>query len=301
MPNVGLSSQHQTITPGTTHDFTITRDRLIEMAAKCVGLVAPGEVLDGEMLQDGKDLLNLIVRETDASGRWRWTIDVASTLTLAANTFVYTSSSGLPTNIAELLTAYYHNAAGQDLPMKILKAEGYEAIPEKMKNGDPTCIYLTEHRDITERQAFVYPMLSSVNTQSVVLGTDGANYKCIRSHTADTTNCPITGANYLLFWEAGGTSPSTWAAETNYTAPQLIRLLYRRPIFDFDGADDHPDFPRHWPRLLMFRLAGDLGDFYGVPESERDRMIGKAKASFEDGFQTTKAKSSTLHGKASYF
>ena len=84
---------------GTTYDATITRDRLIEMAHSVIGVLPQGETLDGDQLQDGKDLLGLIIRETDAAGKWLWTINAASHLTLAASTHRYDSSNNLPTNM----------------------------------------------------------------------------------------------------------------------------------------------------------------------------------------------------------
>ena len=289
-------------TPGTSSDFTLTRDQLITLAHKLIGVLEPGQPLSGDQLQDAILLLNLIVRETDQSGRWRWTIEAASHVPLIANTFIYTSVQSLPENIAELLEGCsYRDSSATDHPLRILQAEGYEAIPNKITTGDPQCIYLTEHRDLDTRSLYVWPTLSTVNTQSVVTGTNSTIYRCIRSHTADSTNRPITGANYLLYWEAGGSSPSVWATSTQYTAPQLIRLLYRRPLFDFDAASNSPDFPQQWPRLLVYKLAFDLGDIYGIPVPERELMIGKAKGSYEDIFPSIRSQTFDFHNKVRYF
>jgi hypothetical protein len=287
---------------GTTTDFTLTRDQLITLAHKIIGVLPPGQVLSGDELQDGIQLLNLLVRETDQSGHWRWTIGAAATVPLVANTFLYSSSNGLPTNIAELLDGCsYRNADAQDVRLELLQAEGYERISDKIQIGDPCAIYLTEHRDLASRTLYVWPTLNSVNTQSVVTGTDSNAYRCIRSHTASSDNRPITGANYLLYWEAGGTGPTAWASATSYTAPQLLRLLYRRPLFDFDTASDTPDFPQQWPRLLLYKLAFDLGDLYGIPLAERQLMVQKAKGAYDDIFPSVKAKSTDWHGKARFF
>lgn len=286
---------------GTTADFTLTRDQLIEMGYKLIGVLPPGDTLDGELLEDAKKVLGLVVRETDSSGNWRWTIDVASTLTLVANTFRYTSSNGLPTNMADLVKVMYRDSQASDHPVKILKAEGYEAVERKIQTGDPEAVYLTDNIVLASRELYVVPMLSAVNTQSVVTGSDANPYKCIQSHVASTDNQPVTGANWRLYWESGGTSPSTWATGTAYTAPQLLRLLYRRPIYDFDTASDTPDFPISWPRLMVYKFAYDLADYWGIPQERADRMIQKAKGAYDDLFVSARAKSTDLHHKASYF
>jgi len=249
----------------------------------------------------GKQVLGLVVRETDAAGRWRWTIDVATSVTLVANTFRYTTSNGLPSNIAELVKVTYRDSQANDRPVTMLKAEGYEALGRKIETGDPEFAYLTDNIVLASRELYVNPMLSSVNTQSVVTGTDAVVYKCIQSHTASTLNKPITGANYKLFWEAGGSGPSVWAEDTEYTAPQQLRLLYRRPIFDFDSASNTPDFPIQWPRLLLYKFCYDLADHWGIPESECQKYITKAQGAASDLFVSNQAKSGNLHNKARYF
>lgn len=92
-----------------------------------------------------------------------------------------------------------------------------------------------------------------------------------------------------------------WASGANYAAPQQIRLLYRRPIFDFDTASDTPDFPIQCPRMLLYKLAFDLGDIYGIPIEERNLMIGKSKGAYDDIFPSFKAKSTDIHHKTKYY
>lgn len=290
------------MTVGTSFDFTLTRDQLIDLAHKLIGVLAPGQTLDGYQSQDAIKLLNLIVREVDESGDLKWTRGAASSITLVANTFVYTSSNGLPTDIAKLDSVAYRDEAAMDRPISIITAMEYEGVLNKTDTGDPKKVYLTDHRDLSSRVLYAVPMLSAVNTQSVVTGTDAIDYKCIRSHTSDSTNKPITGANYLLYWTAGGTSPSVWATSTDYNAPQQLRLLYQRPLWDFDTASDTPDFPQQWPRMLVYKLAFDLGDLYGIPLPEREYLIQKAKGAYQDIFdKSIKPSSNNFHNKASYF
>ena len=290
------------MTVGTTYDFTLTRDQLIEMAHKLIGVLAPGQTLDGAQSQVAIKLLNLIVREVDETGDLKWTRGAASSLTLVANTFVYTTANGLPADIAKIDSATYRDGAAMDYPVNLVSAMEYEAIQNKTDSGEPKLLYLTDHRDSASRTLFVSPMLTSVNTQSVVTGTDAVVYKCIRSHTADTTNKPITGANYLLYWTAGGSGPSVWATSTSYVAPQQLRLLYQRPLFDFDAASNTPDFPQQWPRMLVYKLAFDLSDLYGMPLPEREYLIQKAKGAYTDIFdKSMKPTTTNYHGKASYF
>lgn len=60
---------------------------------------------------------------------------------------------------------------------------------------------------------------------SVVLGSDGFDYKCIRPHTSSTDNEPITGAKYISYWEKLTTTVgSAWASSTAYTSSGFLDL-----------------------------------------------------------------------------
>lgn len=286
---------------GTTANFTVTRDKLIEMAYKIIGVLEPGQMLDGDMLQDGIDMLGLIVRETDAGGKWLWTLGDAKHVTLTAKTHRYNAANGLPSNITELVSAYYRDSDGADWPVDILKREQYETIMNKMDIGIVSALYLTEEATLANRVLFVWPALPMITTQAVVTGTDALTYKCIFPHIAEAVNRPITGANYTLAWELGGTSPAAWVSTTAYNCSESIRLTFRRPLFDFDQASDNPDFPLEWPLTILYKLAAKLGDVWGIPLEERQAMLASARGSFTDIYQNVKAKSKDIHNKVRYF
>ena len=289
--------------PGTSaYDFNLTRNQIVEMAYGNIGVLADGETLGSDLLTKGVQKLNLIVRKIDVAGKWLWTINsTPTTLTLVANQFVYDTDDTLPTNVLELVTASYRDAQANDAPLKLLTTEGYEQIADKIQVGDPACLYLTEHKTLASRTLFVTPMLSSVNTQSVITGSDSAAWKCIRSHTADSTNKPITGANYLLFWESGGTTSGAWATGTSYTAPQHLRLWYRRPLSDFDAAGDNPDFPSQWTDHLVWKLSEALAPSHAIPLEERVYLGRMAAQSYEDIFPSVRTNTTDTQHHVDYF
>lgn len=57
-----------------------------------------------------------------------------------------------------------------------------------------------------------------LTASSIVIGTDGENYECIRNHTASSDNKPITGVDYLSFWMPSTETGVTWVIDTNYTS-----------------------------------------------------------------------------------
>lgn len=56
-----------------------------------------------------------------------------------------------------------------------------------------------------------------IDVSDEVLGTDGLNYKCIKTHTSGTTYKPITGDDWTTYWYQAGTAGVAWATATNYT------------------------------------------------------------------------------------
>lgn len=276
---------------GTTFDQTITRDALIKRAYKDIGALSDDQTLTGIQQQDGEQLLGMIVRELSDDELYIH-CKITQSLTLAANVFAYTTSNGLPSSMVELLAVSFRDQSGNDHPVDILTRERYEAIPNKIYNGDPQAVFLTDELSIGSRTLYAWPAPNTVNTQSVVTGTDASPYKCLRTHLAESVNRPITGANWRLYWEAGGSGPSVWAADTTYTAPEQLRLTYARPLYDFDGAAHNPDIPQSQALFLCYllcaRLAPSHGKYDQIPMWE-----GLADKAFTKVFRRTMVKQSS--------
>lgn len=285
----------------TTADFRVNRTRLIEMAHEVLGVREEGRPLTGQEIQQGRDFLGMILRETDESGKWRWTIGTSVSLPLQSKVAVYKVTNGLPTNMAELVSASYRNAEGHDVELTLLQAEGYERIAEKAAYGEPQAVYLDSHVDLGSRTLRVWPHLKTVTAQSVIVGSDNNPYQCVMPHTAEASNQPISGSNWSMYWEQGGASVTAWASGTAYTTAEQIRLLYRRPIADLDESGHYPDFPLAWPRVILYKLAFDLGECYGLPIPKVNQMIEKAKGAYSDIFPNMRAHSTDLHNKVRFF
>lgn len=285
---------------GTTYDSNLTRDQLIEQAYKMLGVLEEGETLSAALQSDAILSLNMLVRALSDQDVFLHALST-QTLTLVANTWIYTSANGLPTNLQRLTTVEYRDSSATDWPMEILTREQYEAIPNKLDTGDPQGVFLTDGLMISSRTLSVWPALSSVNTQSVVTGTDAAAYRCIKSHTADSTNHPITGANYLQFWEAGGSGPSAWASGTAYLAPQLLRLTAERPLYDFDAASDNPEIPSSQTLFLKYRLAADLAPNFNLALDRIAYLNQTAEMWFLKTFKKSMQKKTTHRPRAAYF
>lgn len=273
---------------GTTADHTMTRNEILTSATQKVGGIEQGGVLSAAQLADGIIVLNNIIRELDLKDNNLWAVSAdPSYLTLVANTTRYVTGSSattIPTNMLEIVMASFRTSGGEDFPLAILSTQDYERTQDKLLQGDPLSVYLQPHATLSSKILFVHPVRATVDTQSVVTGTDAAAYRCIRSHVGAAVNRPVTGADYLQFWEAGGSGPAAWASGTSYTAPQQIRFKYKRPLYDFDLSTDNPDLPQAFARYLIYATAADLADDYTLPLDERVMLERKAAVAYNTVF-----------------
>ncbi len=297
-----MSTSGQRTTVGKTADATFTRDALITKAFQKIKILREGGTLNAEKLQAGIDGLNLIVREMDGIDPNLWTELAPVHVTLQANVGLYDAASGLPPNIKELESVVYRDAQGRDSePLKLLTAESYEKIENKLLPGVPKAVHLTNEAVIDQRRLYLWPVPSAITTQSKVLGTDNNSYKCIYPHTSAAVTQPTTGANWKMVWELSSAAASAWSADTAYTTAESLRLVIRRPIFDFDFAENTPDIPPMLFRHLLYRLCDDLADDYPAEAQDREAYIGKAKGSLTDVFSNLRKKTNDIHNKVKYF
>lgn len=288
-----------TFAGGTGELATLTRDELVEWAYRKIGIT-----MTDTLLEKAIPSLNLIVREEDLRGTGAaknlWAL-YEDSLFLSANGFVYSADEGFANYALDIASASYRDSAGIDTPIKIYTTEQYEAITDKNSPGDPKGVYLKQAVNLLEQLLYVWPSLTSVGTTSEVEGTDTNNYSCIMAHTSDSTNVPITGANWRMYWVQKGSSGSTWVTGTDYTSGQQIRYVYKRPLFDFTGSTDNPDFPAGWTRYFGYRLAHDLAPEHRIPMDQRAWLEREYLKAYEVIFPSMRPIENTHHNKVQYF
>jgi len=70
---------------------------------------------------------------------------------------------------------------------------------------------------------------------SVVLGTDGSDYECIRNHVSTEDNEPVTGLNYISFWKKLATNGAgIWIENQNYSS--IANISLNSNILDIEEA-----------------------------------------------------------------
>ena len=65
--------------------------------------------------------------------------------------------------------------------------------------------------------------------------------------------------------------------DTTFAANFTLEITYQRPFEDFDNATDEPDFPSYWTKAIIWGLANELSDEYGLPLTDRQWLEKKAE------------------------
>lgn len=106
----------------------------------------------------------------------------------------------------------------------------------------------------------IYPYLDDddtghINTDNYVEGTNASIYRCIKDHTSAAATRPITGADYLDYWEVTtvSTTASAWVTGTDYELylPLKIDYTYLPTDLALTGGADEPDMPAQYHMALV--------------------------------------------------
>lgn len=289
---------------GTTANATYRRDEIIAEALVKVGAATTNGSYSLPEVDRAIKSLNRILRREDLRGvgsnTHLWAMS-DSALILQASVQLYGSSEGLATDILDIHSINYRDKSGNDYPIDLITAGGYGAIADKIDSGEPTQAYLKRHAALASQKLYINRAPSSITTADVVTGTDALNYTCILKHTAATTNRPITGADYTLYWRQTGTGGSAWAADTEYANSEGIFYVYKRPLWDFDLATDNPDMPLGWEDYLIFSLALALAPNYKVPLQDRAWIEDQMKKARKELFPSSRSDSTDIYNRGCFY
>lgn len=77
---------------------------------------------------------------------------------------------------------------------------------------------------------------------------------------------------------------NTYGVVTVYPVPDAytatnrqLQIIFQDQYDDILSANEYPDFPNEWVRALVYGLASDIADEYGVPLKERNFLYTKAQ------------------------
>jgi len=123
----------------TEFDYLATRNEIIEGAFRIVGAHEPGQVLSGEMLDQGVKALQLVVKSWTNKNLFLWSFDQSSFATVAdQELYTTTDLSGDDDAIIGLDKAWVVDS-NEDLPLEVISYSRYQDIADKETNTGRPC------------------------------------------------------------------------------------------------------------------------------------------------------------------
>lgn len=271
--------EHET---GTTTNFALNRNEIIEEAFAKLGKLQPGASLTEDQLIRGIRLLNLFLKKEDnqriEKNRNLWAIDTDH-LILRENQFLYGVEHGLAPNILRLESAVSRDSSGDDNDIDIIDLGTYDSIKNKNEIGDIVSVRFLHGKRPEDHQFLINPLTETISSTSEVL-VNGVSYSCIQKHTSGPASKPTFGPDWTLFWRQQGEADTEWADSTEYENGELIRYSFQKPLFEFNKHSDNPDMPLGWDMFLVYGLAVELSPEVGGVDLDTRRWV-QARATQE--------------------
>lgn len=142
-----------------TDSFTRTRDQLITRALRQLRAVEHGESPDPQLLLDGAEALNSIVRTLQKQGSKLWTTS-SITLALVVGTAAY-SLTGTETDTIDVCR-FRILISNDEIPVTKVSRDEWMAIEDKTSTGDPVSVYFDE--TVSPQTLRFYPVPNAVRT-----------------------------------------------------------------------------------------------------------------------------------------
>jgi hypothetical protein len=217
--------------------YSITRDQIISLALRKLGILEVGSTPDAETIANANMSLNLLIKQFSIDGLKLWKI-AELIIPLTANQTSYTlggASSSLMYNSLAPTTAI------TDRPLKVI--QGF-------------------YRTTTVTPVIDTPVMILSKQEYNVLGSK------FSTGTANSIFYDIKKLNGLLYVYLTPDSN----AQTNLE----LHIIAQMPLDDITLATDFPDFPNEWMNCLMWNLADQLALEYGVPMNARQEITLRA-------------------------
>jgi hypothetical protein len=222
--------------------YSITRDQVISLALRKLGVLEIGQTPDADTLSNANMSLNLMIKQFSTEGLKLWKVSEL-VVPLTANKTMYTlggSSSDVMYDSLDL------NTPITDKPLKVIQ-------------GFYRNVQITPYIDT--------PVMVVSKQEYNMLGSK------FSTGTANTIFFDPKKLNGLLYVYL--------TPDTNSQSNLQLHLVAQMPLNDITASTDVPDFPNEWMNCLMWNLADQLSLEYGVPMNSRQEIAQRA-ASYKE-------------------
>jgi hypothetical protein len=219
--------------------FTISRDQIINLALRKLGVIDIGNTPDAETIADAALNLNLMIKQMSTEGLKLWKVQEI-VMPVTANVTTYQLGAG-GVNVYDSFDTTFTTPI-TDKPLKLLQAWYRNTSSAPTVIDTPLTLFSKQE----------YNMLGS-KTSTGVANSVFYDYKT----TYGTLYVYLTPDSY---------------SQTNLN----LHLVVQMPLQDISQAQAIPDFPNEWMNCLVWNLADQLAIQYSVPQNHRVEIAQRA-------------------------
>lgn len=283
------------MTTSGTYSFNYNRDQIISSAARKLGVIAAGETLGANAIQDFADALNIMVKGWDASGIHIWT-ETEGTLFFQPNQVSYTIGGSTTDHLATSFfstttTAEAALGAGAIVVASVGTIGNGDAVGVVRDDG---LIFWTTVSSVSGstinlvgtlpdsaaalNPVYSYPQVNALIRPLRIVSGRRHNF----SSAIDTPmDPPMSRLDYRalpnkndggtptrFFYDPRGGANTQgivyiWPAPPDAT--NCMNFTWWRPLQDFNAPGNTPDLPNEWINALIWSLAEQMAIEYDCP------------------------------------
>ena len=217
--------------------YTVTRDQIITLALRKLGVLELGETPDTDTIDNATMSLNLLIKQLSTEGLKLWKIsELIVPLTISQTSYVLGGSTS-----TLMYDSLAPTVAITDKPLKVV--QGF-------------------YRNTQVTPYIDTPVLLVSKQEYNVLGSK------FSTGTANTIFYDPRTLNGILYVYL--------TPDLNASTNIELHLVAQMPLNDISGATEIPDFPNEWMNCLVWNLADQLALEYGVPMNSRQEITQRA-------------------------
>ena len=217
--------------------YTVSRDQIITLALRKLGVLEIGEVPDVDTIDNAAMSLNLLIKQLSTEGLklWKNSELIVPLINGQTSYILGGSTSALMYDTQDPTTAI------TDRPLKVI--QGF-------------------YRNLQATPYIDTPVLTVSKQEYNMLGSK------FSTGVANTIFYDVKSLNGILY---------IYLTPDAYTSTNLeMHIVAQLPLNDLSTALGVPDFPNEWMNCLVWNLADQLSMEYGVPMNARAEIAQRA-------------------------
>jgi hypothetical protein len=219
--------------------YTVTRDQIITLALRKLGVLEIGATPDPDTIANASMSLNLLIKMMSTDGLKLWKISELI-IPITANQTSYVLGGATSTLMYDSLNP---TVAITDKPLKAI--QGFYRNNQSSPPIDVPVMLISKQE---------YNILGSKKSTGV-------------ANTLFYDPRKLNGILYVYL------TPDVYS-QTNLQ----LHLIVQLPLDDLNSALEVPDFPNEWMNCLVWNLADQMSMEYGVPMNARQEIALRAAA-----------------------